>query len=738
MNELSTTTEIATETLQTRQAWSSETSRIAAINAAIGENRLAKGGLYPCIAPLLIALDWFGSPRAFVTCLPPDSSDLSPESLRELLTTVGFSLERTSVREWQQAGCDISALRIGSILVSEGQPKVYLGYLDSQHWWHDGAGIISSDAISTADELFLITPDSDYQPIDEPQRSWLARLYGTAKKEVKGIFTVSLIINTLAIVISLFTMYVYNTIIPSGSAYSLWAMSIGVLMVVLISWFLRLSRGAILSRLSAWAGASIGLVSLRKTLGLPLDVSSRMGVENNLTRLRSIEGLRQWFGGSGGVASIDYPFVLIFLVTIALIGGWIVLVPVISLLIFAVSAWPMSAMVRNRSSKASKASKKLEEFVSTTIAHLRGLRGVSGSSFWKQRLAELISGAVNANRDYAKAAAFNQVYGQMLSSLTVLATMAVGIALVLARDMNAGGLIASMMLIRRITTPAQQIFASHVRFRQLFDAGNQLTRLLGSVGELSNPQVASPVDELTPAVELDRVFYRYNANREAALSGVSFKVEPGQIVSVVGPNGAGKTTLLEVLSGVRMSQNGRVLVGGRDIRQFDPTDYRSWHGYVPQAMIGLPISLRESLCLRCPGSSDDKMLEALELVAGKEWWRFFGCKSVEDGLNTSITPWREDQAALRGRFIVRMAAAVIDSPPLIIFDDPLGDRDPALDGFFLALLNRLRGNTTVIMATHRPDLIKVSDNIAVLNEGALMYYGPVEKPEESVISEESP
>jgi len=466
-----------------------------------------------------------------------------------------------------------------------------------------------------------------------------------------------------------------------------------------------------------------------KTLGLPIEISTRLGIENNLIRLRTLESTRQWFGGGGGAVNADYPFVIVFLFVIALLGGWIVFVPIVGLLLFALVSWPLSSLLNARANAVSRIARIFGEMTGVLTGRLRALRGVPGTALWNRHLGELVAQTAALNRDYALANALTQTVGQALAMLIVLATMGVGIALVLAQDMSTGGLIATMMLIWRITTPAQQFFASQVRVKLLVDSGRQLDRLMATPGEASNPQLTSAMAGLEAAVEADRLYYRHSADREPALAGVSFKVEPGQILAVVGPNGAGKTTLLEVLSGVRPAQNGRVRIDGHDVRQFDPVDYRAWHGYLPQLIPGLPISLRDGLRLRRPASTDTELESALARVAGDAWWRFFGATSATEALDIRIAPSREDREATRARYIARLASAVLGDPPLLLLDDPLGDRDPALDPFLLRLLDGLRGKSTVILATHRPDLIQRADLVAVLSDGALAHFGPVAAPE---------
>jgi ABC-type bacteriocin/lantibiotic exporter with double-glycine peptidase domain len=712
-----------------RDAWSHENARLAVINAALGADRLAASPLLRCVAPLLVALHWFGAPRNLLPHLTDRPDPFTATQLQALLNAEGYRVQPQPWSVWQRQHGGLDTLPVGSILIADQAPRVFLGRIDGQDWWHDGQQALPAGQPREDATLLHIQRIAEHTPIDAPQRGWLRTLFYTARHEIGGILFVSLIANLLALAISLFTMFVYNTVIPSGSINILWGMTLGAVIAIFGAWGLRIARAGLMARLTAWAGAQISQVAMAKTLGLPVDVSARAGVENNLIRLRSLEGVRQWFGGGGGAVNADYPFVFIFILVIAFLGGWIALVPMVGLLLFFVAGWPLSRFVEERANRSSRASRQLGELTTVTILRLRALRGVRGTALWNRHLAERVAQSVASNRDHALAMALTQTIGQALGMLTVLATMGAGIALVLAGDMSTGGLIAAMMLIWRITTPAQQLFASQVRIKQLGDSSRQLDRLLESVGEVSNPQMTSTVASLEPTVEADRLFYRHSAEREPALGGVSFKLEAGQMLAVVGPNGSGKTTLLETLAALHAPQNGRVLVGGRDIRQFDPVDYRAWIGYLPQRIAGLPTTVRDSLQLRRPASADFELTMALTRVAGPEWWRLFDAASPEAALDARITPWREDLPALRARFVVRLAAAILGDPPLVILDDPLGDRDPALDPYLLRLLDSLRGSSTVILATHRPDLIQRAGFIAVLNDGALAHFGPIAPPE---------
>jgi ATP-binding cassette subfamily C protein LapB len=703
--------------------FASEQQQIALINRVLGESRLVASPLARILGPSLVALGWLGAARTLLYDLPAPDHPLGVTEFIHLLQAQGFKVSEHHWRQWR-ADHQAVSLPIGAVLLQPSKARIFLGQVDGHLHWHDGDEIAIDNA-PVADLLLLVESNSAFVPLDAPQPGWLRRLFFRARREVGGVLLVSLVINLLTLAISLFTMMVYNNLIPSGATLTLWGMTGGVLIAIAGAWCLRLARSRLLARMTAWAGSQISELAMRKTLGLPLDVASRVGVDSNLGRLRSVEGVRQWFGGSSGVVSVDYPFVLIFLVVIGWLGGWIVLVPCLGLLLFIAISLPLSRLVQIRANDAGRTTRKLNDMLVILVTRLRALKGVDRQGEWLQRLSALIGQSSVANLKHANANALTQTTGQALAMLTVLATMAAGVALVLDQQMSSGGLIATMMLIWRVTTPAQQMFANQIRVRQLVDATQQLDQLLSSVGEAANPKLVTPVTTLLAQVESDRLYYRHSPDREPSLNGISFALAQGECLAVVGPNGAGKSTLLELLAGIRQPQNGRVLVGKHDIRQFDPDDYRSWLGYLPQQARGLSLSLRDAVALRKPDAEDTEIDAVLTRVAGPTWWRHFAAPDAATAMALQLSLWREDVSAMRMRYIVRMAAAMIGNPTLLLLDDPLGDRDPQLDAHFVQLLSTLKGHCTIIMATHRPDLIQRCDKILLLDQGAVLHFGPV-------------
>jgi ABC-type bacteriocin/lantibiotic exporter with double-glycine peptidase domain len=461
---------------------------------------------------------------------------------------------------------------------------------------------------------------------------------------------------------------------------------------------------------------------MRKLLALPIETTMRLGAQNNVVRMRSFENARTFLTGAGGLNLIDYPFVVIFLVVIALMGGWLVFVPIIALFAFAVLAWPTSDYVSSRATAAGIASGRLEEHAVSAFLGVDAFYAAGADSQWLARFADLSREAAARNRDYTIAVARAQAIGQALGMLTVLATLCIGIVLVMQGAMHAGGLIAAMMLIWRITTPAQQGFGSLVRLRQVHASVQQVDNLMATPGEPRSSEFTSPAGLANATLTAERVYYRPDADYDAALNGVSFDAPAGQRIAIVGPSAGGKTVLLECLAGLRRPQSGRILLGGRDIRQFDTTEYRAWMGYVPQDIPALPMTVRDFLRLRAPTLRDDEAFAALTRVLGPDWRDLspFG-RSADKVLDREFKPFSQDIAERQFRRVIALIAATLNRPAVLLYDGDVSSAEWAPR--ILRYLDSIRGSTTVIWAPQLAAHIQTCDRIVVLDRGNVLRAG---------------
>lgn len=695
------------------------------LKAAIGRQRQAGSPLAAVLPSMLVALGWRGTGRSLAALLPPPEEVLDLPHLERFLSDIGFRVGRMVAKG---DASDTRALRAGSLALRGDRAVVYLGQPGgTDRWLTDGADPFR---LAPGDILLAVDPDPDFHAADEARPNWFRGLFERIRDELFALLAMSAFINVLALSVSLFTLVVYGIIIPSNEPNTVWGIAALAAVVVAAGFALRIGRQLVMSRMSRWASARIGEASMRKMLSFPFDMAAKPGVQNNVIRMRGFENARQFLGGVGGTYLLDYPFVAIFVLAIALLGGWLVLVPVVALLCYAALAFPTADYVSSKARAAGVATGRVEESAAAAFLGINAFHRVGAGSQWMSRFVEQAREAAVRNRDYAIATARAQAISQALGQLTVLATMCIGVMLIFEGIMQAGGLMAAMLLIWRIVVPAQQGFGSLVRLRQVGSSVKQLDQLMATPSEQAGVEISSPVgiDKVTLAV--DRLYYRPTVELEAALNGVSFSVPAGQRVAVVGPNGGGKTSLLECLAGLRRPQSGRVLIAGRDIRQFDTREYRAWIGYVPQSVPALPITVRDFLRLRNPALTDQDALAAFAQILGDDGktLKALGC-APGDLLDRALNPFSEDHGELKLRHLVGFVAATLGTPPILILDGVGLGGDPEWDATVERYLDSVRGRTTVIWAPYSTAQIQRSDLLVILERGQVRHVGPPAKTE---------
>lgn len=704
----------------------SETVWLERLEAAVGADRRNASPVAAALPAMLVALGWLGTARSLAALLPPADTPMTLDHLELILPILGYRTRRMVATG---APSDTNRLPTGSLVrTRSGDFGIYLGRPEDKDLWLVNGSHVNL-APSNGDAILAVEPDINFQAVNEARPNWFRGLFEQMRSQIVQLFAVSFIINIAALSVSLYTMVVYSVVIPSGALATIWSLALLAVVVTAGGWALSIGRQFLSSSMAAWAGTRIGAATMGKMLALPMETTTRPGAQNNLVRLRGFENARTFLSGAGGLNLIDYPFIIIFLVVIALMGGWLVFVPIVALLAYAGLALPTSDYVASKSAAAGVASGRLEENAISAFYGMNAFHHAGAHSRWLSNFAKLARESAARNRDYAIAVARAQAIGQMLSMLTVLATLCVGIILVLGGMMHAGGLVAAMMLIWRITTPAQQAFSSMVRLRQVRSSIRQLDQLMATPAESTGSEFSSPAGLANVTLAADRIYYRPDADYDAALNGVSFSARAGERVAIVGPSGSGKSVLLECLAGLRRPQSGRVLIGGRDIRQFDATEYRAWIGYVPQFVPALPITVRDYLRLRVPTLDDADAFAALERVIGPDWRQLsaFG-RSADKVLDRELNPFSEDIAELQFRHLIAFVAATLNQPAVLLLDGDGIAGTPEWEPRILRYLDSIRGTTTVVWAPHSAEHIQACQQVVVLDRGNVLRAGPTAQP----------
>ncbi|WP_127088220.1 ABC transporter transmembrane domain-containing protein [Aquabacter cavernae] len=522
------------------------------------------------------------------------------------------------------------------------------------------------------------------------------------RRTVRHGLLLSLFVNVFAALVPLFSMAVFDRVLGARAPESLVPLIAGASVVVLCVLLLRLARSRLLAAQYARLSSLAGLAAEVRLLRMPLQALQKQSIERIDARIAHVRRIADFFASANIPAVFDAPFIFVSLVLIAFIGGVLAIVPIVYLALFVAVAFWLSRTSREVDPELARAATERTALLHELSSSATEIRESGLADAWLKRFADTSKLAARGAHAAAVRYGALQSIGSILGTGAALATLAVGVDLAIEGVISSGALVGTMMLTWRITGPAQGFFLGLARLRAARSA------LAGLDQTLNIPTLATPVVALehtprsAPSIDVNGVYFRYDSDSEPAAASLSFKVEPGSVTVVLGPNGSGKTTLLRLLAGVLTPQSGQVFLNGISTRQYDPDE-------LALSTLILPAIAERRDAIASPGRSWNPRRITGQTIAAVM------------GERGAVGPSsRPDDPSLRDE--------VIDPvKPLVLLDDPMACADKSEQQDFIAFIHSSRGKATVFFSTHDTSLVGIADNAVVLNRGALMYFGPIEK-----------
>lgn len=546
--------------------------------------------------------------------------------------------------------------------------------------------------------------------------AWLAEPMLRNKAVFARVALAAVMINLFSYVISIFTLVVYDRVVPNLAMDSLTVLAIGLAFVVVFDFILRILRAYFIDIAGADMDRDIGAAFFDKILEIRLAV--RRGSTGQLAGLvRELETLRDFFASATMISLVDVPFVLLTLVIIGFIGKWVVLVPMV-LIPITIAAGMLSRpaldrlSARTMESGLGKQSVLVEmigaiEMVKTAGAQrllrkrwLKAVENQSGSAV-RQRLVSNIAVTVAASA----------------SSLSYSGVVIVGVFLIASRDITTGALIAASILSSRAIQPLGQIASMLTRLSATQTAYRQLDRLMEESTEGPGSHALQPA-LLKGRIELRGVSFRYPAAAEKTLENVSLTIEPGQRVGFIGRVGSGKSTITRLMLGLYEPQEGLVMIDGTDVRQMDPASLRRQIGTALQEPVLLSGSVRENIVLDRPEIDDSEMLRASEVAGAHD---FMG--RITNGYDLALADRGEGLSGGQKQAI-SLARALAGAPRILIFDEPTSAMDAQSESQLIERLKREVVGRTLVIVSHRVNLLQLVERIVVVDGGRIVQDGP--------------
>lgn len=533
----------------------------------------------------------------------------------------------------------------------------------------------------------------------------------------RDVLGAAFLINMLALAMPLFTMNVYDRVVPNRALETLWVLALGILIVIGVDFLLRSLRGYFIDLAGARIDMKLSALIMERVLGMRMEARPA-AVGSFSANLRSFESVRDFITSASVTAFIDLPFALLFVIVIGLIA-WPLIFPVLAaMLAVAVYAYVLQYKMHELSETTYRAGALRNATLIESLSALETIKTQAAENVMQSKWEKSVAfvARVNNRMRFLSAAATNGAAEiQQLVNVTVVI---VGVYLIGEGMLSMGGLIACTMLSSRAVAPLGQMVGLLLQFQNARISLTSLEQIMGHPVE--RPADANFVHrpDLRGSIEFRDVHFSYPNTQVAALRGVTARIEQGEKVVIIGRVGSGKTTLQKLLLGLYQAEQGTVSVDGVDVRQLDPADLRRNIGYVPQDVTLFYGTLRDNIAIGAPYADDAAILAAAEAGGLSEF-----VNRHPDGFDMLIGE-RGESLSGGQRQGVAIARAFLMDPPILLLDEPTSAMDFSSEQQFKDRLRKIAAHKTVLIVTHRNSLLELATRIIVVDDGKVVADGP--------------
>jgi len=669
-----------------------------------------------CLEPLLKSLKWPGERRHLMDALPFYVSALEVNDFIHTMEILNYNCKKfkTNIK-------NVSSMFVPALFISDRNDIMVILEKNENNFLIFDGNKNQNNIFESPDlqgNLFFF----DKNKLDETPHVVKQDWFGTMLRKLHHLFAhafwIGLFTNLLALSVPLFSMAVYNQVIATDSTSILMSYSIGIVIALIGSVILQQLQNKIFSHISTKINSTVSNAIFERLLFLPASYTESASISAQISRIRDFDNIQEFFSGPLISVLFDLPFVIIFLITMAILSGSLVFVPLVMIGIFALTYLIMHSSILRYNMQIGKSSSAKQELTLEALRHVRTLKYSSAVPTWQERYRELSAETAIAGFKSSMLASCINIFADTLTILTAIIIVGVGTFKILSGDLTVGALIAVMMLVWRILSPVKILFSNQNRINQFRASIRQINTLMNIGTEHETDINLNIIPSFRGDLRFNRVSIRYPGASDLALMNISFSANSKEVIAIVGRNGSGKSTLFKAMLGLYKPQAGSILIDQQDIRQLDPFELRNKIGYLPENPLAFYGSIALNLYLIKPTATEEELYRAIQ---------FAGLTKVIEALPQGLDTLLDDQSHLQlpVSFFQRLSLASVwlKNPSIILMDDPAKTLDKDGEIALLEAIQYFRNNATIFIITHRPAHLKLADKILLLHEGQLLLAG---------------
>jgi len=569
----------------------------------------------------------------------------------------------------------------------------------------------------------IIIAGHAFEAIEEkhiPQKEkghWFWSHFKNQRVLIRDIILGTLTANILAVAISLFTLQVYDRVIPNQSVPTLWVLVCGVVIAILLEAMLRVARATLIDISGREIEIKISTMLFQRFMGMRLSKRPQ-GPGSLLYSMREFGSVREFFTTSSISSAADIPFVIIFVGLIYTIAGNIAYIIVAAMVLIIVPSLfarsRMEALSEEMLGGHSSANKVLIQsaYGLDTIKSLRAESYFQGQ--WEEIL-ELTSEKTTQQRLLAAKLTF---WAQGVQQTAYISAIVAGVYMVFLGELTVGAIIAISILTSRTLSPVTSLSNVLARWQQVRSSLDGLDMIADSEQEKPPGKHFVTADSLEGDFALSDIIYQYHEEAPNALEISALTLKAGQNIGLLGTNGSGKSTLLKLLSGLYDANHGQITIDALSMSQVSPEDLRRHIGYLTQETKLFTGTLRQNLELAVGPCDDSRLFEALQFsgLAGH-------VKAHPLGLDMPISDG-ETGVSVGQKQSIGLARLYLQDPSIVLLDEPTASFDQMLERQIVNNLKAWLVGKTCVLSTHRPAALELLDEIVVLQHGKVYLQGP--------------
>ncbi len=557
----------------------------------------------------------------------------------------------------------------------------------------------------------------EHNALAQKQQHWFWGTLFLSKTIYRDVIIASFVINLFLVASPLFVMNVYDRVVPNSAIETLWVLSIGIFVIYIIDMVLKNIRSYFLELAAKKSDVIISSIIFEKVLDIKM--SSRPNQTGSFANhLRDFDSIRNFITSSTLTALIDIPFTIIFLFVIWILGGLLVLIPIVAIAVVLIYIFMIKQPLQKSIEETYEAASNRNAVLIESLYNLETIKtmGASGQTQWQWEEA---TGEISGKGLKSKilSASIPSII-QFITQIMTLSIIVFGVYMIDAKELTMGALIATVMLATRAASPIGQVASLVSNYENTKTAYYGLENIMQMEAEHPEGKEFVQRAEFKGGIEFKNVHFRYREDDRAALDGVTFKIEPGEKVAILGKIGSGKSTIEKMILGLYDAQQGSISFDGIDIKQIDPLNLRKHIGYVSQDITLFTGTLKDNVVYKHPQATNEQIIKVAKL------------SGIEDFINRHPKGF-DMQVGERGdglsggqRQAISLARALVVPSSILLLDEPTNMMDSSTESRLIQNLKEYIGDKTTIIVTHKMSLLSLVDRIMVMDEGRLILDGP--------------